>query len=92
MLNELHTTYLTWEFFNIQKIPDCLSWYIGDAAFVIGNSLAYIPLQFKDKGKHNTFMEMIHAWITYGLNPKPSDNIDHVAPKIGDYIQHVTDP
>ena len=88
-------------FSTFKKFPDCLSWYISDAAFVIGNSLAYIPLQFKDKGKHNTFMEMIHTWITYevvkvlflyGLNPKPSDNIDHVAPEIGDYIRHVTDP
>ena len=67
-------------FSTFKKFPDCLSWYISDAAFVIGNSLAYIPLQFKDKGKHNTFMEMIHTWITYevvkvlflyGLNPNP---------------------
>jgi hypothetical protein len=68
---------------------------------VISNSLAYVPLQFRDKGKHNTFMEMFQTWITYevvkilflyGLNPKPSDRIHDVAPEIGKYILHMTDP
>ncbi len=46
-------------------------------------------------------MEMIQTWITYEvlevlflyeLSPKPSDRIHDVAPEIGKYILHMTDP